>query len=497
MSSGIVPSYYNYKRGYISPLFKKGSRCEAGNYRPVTLTSHVVKVYERVVRKHMVEYLEANSLLTDKQHGFRSSRSCLTQMLDHFDDIYEGFTRGEDTDSIYLDYAKAFDKVDLKLLISKLKRYGFHNKLIDWIESFLSDREQLVVLNGVHSDIAKVISGVPQGSVLGPLFFILFINDLEQVVVSSTVSFFADDTRVSKQIGCYEDCLLLQDDLYRILEWSRRNNMKLHEQKFELLNHLHNSKNLCSELPFYSEALQYKVSRDDTLYPVEDVRDLGVKVSSDLRWSRHIGSMVSKARSTLSWMFSVFRTRDRTVMTTLYKSLIRSLLEYCCPLWNPSKVTEIQLIEGVQRTFTSRIGGLQHLNYWERLKQLKMMSLQRRRERYIILMMWKILHEVVPNCCDVKFKETPRQGAVAVIPPLSKTSSPSNQSLYDRSFAVLGPKLWNKVPPEIKAAKSFDIFKCSLSTFLSLIPDNPPVAGYSCTWSNSLVDYSPSRWSDL
>ena len=127
MSSGIVPNFY--KTGYVSPLFKKGNKCEAGNYRPVTLTSHVVKVYERVVRKHMVDYLETNSLLTEKQHGFRSSRSCLTQMLDHFDDIYEGFTRGEDTDSIYLDYAKAFDKVDLKLLISKLQRYGFHENL--------------------------------------------------------------------------------------------------------------------------------------------------------------------------------------------------------------------------------------------------------------------------------------------------------------------------------------------------------------------------------
>ena len=184
-------------------------------------------------------------------------------------------------------------------------------------------------------------------------------------------------------------------------------------------------------------------------------------------------------------------------MTTLYKSLIRSLLEYCCPLWNPSKVSEIQLLEGVQRTFTSRVCGLQHLNYWERLKQLKMMSLQRRRERYIILMMWKILHKLVPNCCDIKFKETPRHGAVAVIPSLSKASSTRNQSLYDGSFAVQGPKLWNKVPPEIKAAKSFDMFKSSLSNFLALIPDNPPVAGYSCSWSNSLVDYSPSRRSDM
>ena len=495
MSSGIVPSYY--KMGYVSPLFKKGSRCEAGNYRPVTLTSHVVKVYERVVRKHMVEYLETNNLLTDKQHGFRSSRSCLTQMLDHFDDIYKGFTRGEDTDSIYLDYAKAFDKVDLKLLINKLKRYGFHDKLIGWIESFLSNREQVVVLNGVHSDIAKVISGVPQGSVLGPLLFILFINDLEQVVTSSRVSFFADDTRVSKQIGCHDDCLKLQEDLYRILEWSQRNNMKLHEQKFELLNHLHSSSNSCSELPFYSETLHYKVSSDNVLYPVNNVRDLGVMVSSDLSWSKHIGNMVTKARSTLSWMLSVFKTRDRTVMATLYKSLIRSLLEYCCPLWNPNKVAEIQMIEGVQRTFTSRVGGLQHLNYWERLKELKMMSLQRRRERYIILMMWKILHNLAPNCCKIQFKVTARHGVVASIPPLSKASSSSNQSLYDSSFAVQGPKLWNKVPAELRAAQSFEAFKISLSNFLALIPDNPPVVGYSCSWSNSLVDYSPSQWSDI
>ena len=185
-------------------------------------------------------------------------------------------------------------------------------------------------------------------------------------------------------------------------------------------------------------------------------------------------------------------------MTTLYKSLVRSLLEYCFPLWNPSRVVDIQLIEGVQRTFTSRVGGLQDLNYWERLKELRLMSLQRRRERYIILMMWKILHNLVPNCCDIKFKMTARNGAIAVIPPLSKTSSLKNQSLYDKSFAVQGPILWNKVPQTIRAVETFDAFKRSLSDFLVSIPDNPPVAGYSCCWSNSLVDYStPSRWSDI
>ncbi|KAL5267390.1 hypothetical protein ACHWQZ_G004435 [Mnemiopsis leidyi] len=495
-----VSSYY--KTGFVTPLFKKGSRCDAANYRPVTLTSHVVKVYERVVRKHMVQYLEANNLLSDKQHGFRSNRSCLTQMLDHFDSIFEGLTKGNDTDSIYLDFAKAFDKVDLDLLLRKLKRYGFRQKLIGWIQSFLTDREQVVVVNGVHSNSAKVLSGVPQGSVLGPLFFLLFINDLEEVVKASK----ADDTRVSKQISRFEDCALLQADVLRIIEWANRNNMKLHEQKFELLNHLHNRKNVTSELPFYVETLLYKVSGEVTLYPVEHVRDLRVVVSSDLSWSRHISNMVTKARSTLSWVFSVFKTRDRTVMITLYKSLVSSLvikplvalkasitsprirrsasvvklLEYCCPLWDPTRVTEMQMLEGVQCTFTSCIGGLNDMNYWERLVHLKLMTLQRRRERYTILMMWKILHNVVPNCCDIEFIDTSRHGTKAVIPSLSKCSSLRNQTLYDSSFAVRGPKLWNKVPAAIKAEKTFDGFKVSLSKFLALIPDNPPVSGYTC-----------------
>ena len=245
------------------------------------------------------------------------------------------------------------------------------------------------------------------------------------------------------------------------------------------------------------ETLLYKVSSEDTLYPVDTVRDLGVMVSSDLSWSTHIGNMVNKARSTLSWVLSVFKTRDKTVMTTLYKSLVRSLLEYCCPLWDPVKVTEIQLLEGVQRTFTSRIGGMENMNYWERLSHLKMMSLQRRRERYTIIMMWKILNNVAPNCCGIKFTETSRHGTRAIIPSLSRSSSLSNQTLYDSSFAVRGPTLWNTVPENIRAAVSFDSFKVSLSEFLALIPDNPPITGYSCSWSNSVVDYTPARWSDI
>jgi hypothetical protein len=187
-----------------------------------------MKTYERIVRKVMVRYIEDNEILSKKQHGFRSGRSCLTQMLSHFDDILLGFTNGLDTDSIYLDYAKAFDKVDHKLLLMKLQKYGFSSQPITWIRSFLTDRKQCVVLDGHRSVLASIISGVPQGNVLGSILFILFINDLQGCVQHSNVSFFADDTRVSKQIASQHDVSLLQEDLNNIISWSRSNNMKLH-----------------------------------------------------------------------------------------------------------------------------------------------------------------------------------------------------------------------------------------------------------------------------
>ena len=164
-------------------------------------------------------------------------------------------------------------------------------------------------------------------------------------------------------------------------------------------------------------------------------------VSADLSWSLHIANAVSKARSKAFWILSVFKTRERSVMMTLYKSLVRSLLEYCCPLWNPSKITDIQLLNSVQRTFTNRIAGLQGTDYWDRLKTLNLMSLQRRRERYIILQMWKLLHCISPNDIGVKFQDKNRHGFKADVPKLVKTSLQHNQSLYDDSFSLLGPRL--------------------------------------------------------
>ena len=170
---------------------------------------------------------------------------------------------------------------------------------------------------------------------LGPILFLIFINDIELCIINSIVRCFADDTQISIAVKFKLDVQPLQSDLENVMRWSKRNNMALHRDKFEYMCHTSNKRHMLSELPFVSECCQYRVSNDITLQPVNQLRDLGVLFSKDLSWSPHINSIANKARQKASWVLSVFHTRSTAIMLTLYKSMVRSLLEYCCPLWHP------------------------------------------------------------------------------------------------------------------------------------------------------------------
>ena len=486
-AKNTVPEYY--KQSLVCPIHKKGDKTQPSNYRPISLTSHIMKVAERVLRKIMVDYLESKEIISNEQHGFRSGRSTLSQLLVHFDQVFSGVLQGNDTDTIFLDYAKAFDKVDHELLILKMLKYGFPVNLVKWISSFLANRKQTVVVKGAKSQEAPVISGVPQGTVLGPILFLIFINDIENKISESNICFFADDTRISKQIGSLNCKAQLERDLGNVLDWSKANNMSLNEEKFELMSYHLKCNQIVQDMPYSPEMYNYSVSKNVILEPTLLVKDLGVVVSADLSWSFHIATIVARSRGVAAWVLSVFKSREPEVMITLYKSLVRSHLEYCCPLWHPSKVADIELLEGVQREFTNKIKGCQALNYWERLKSLNLFSLQRRRERYILICMWKILHGEMPNP-NIGFRPPSRLGIQAIVPSLSLNMSgfTVNQSIYDSSFAVIGPKLWNALPGSLTTVESASKFQSQLTRMLYNLDDMPPTNGYMRAHDNSLPE---------
>ena len=495
-SDGVVPACL--KRQQITPVFKKGSKMEAKNYRPVALTSHMIKTFERVVRNRLVDHLEGHGLFNDGQHGFRRNRSCLTQLLNHYDNILRDLNDGFEVDVVYLDMEKAFDKVDIKILLAKLERYGIRGKLHRWIKDFLTGRIQTVAVDGVQSRPEFVVSGVPQGTVLGPLLFLVYMIDIESLLAGTALTF-ADDSKLRKAIKAISDKNELQCNLDTFARWALENNMSLHQDKFEVMNYTLRSTQLLRELPFSTEAYLYKGPGGDTITPSSSVKDLGVLLSANCTWSEHIGTVAAKARRMSGWALSVFQDRSDDTMLTLLKSIIRPQVEYCCPLWSPVKKGDIAAIEEAQRHFTRRIQSCSGLTYWERLEHLKLLSLQRRRERYMIIHTWKVLHEVVPNSTGFQFTHNPRLGIRAVVPRYNYLAQKSISGPYDSSFGVRGAQLWNSLPRVVRESISLPELKQSLGSYLSTIPDRPPVRGYRVEHSNSLIDWrnDPSVYREM
>ena len=490
-STGIIPT--SLKEQYITPVHKGGNKTKAARYRPISLTSHVMKIAERKVRDLLVLHLEENELIDSSQHGFRKGRSCLTQLLHHYDQILRNLNEGYETDVIYLDYAKAFDKVDHDLLMQKLEIYGVEGRLLRWIQDFLTGRMQTVVVDG-HKSVSKpVTSGVPQGSVLAPILFIIYTNDMHQVVENCGLGSFADDTKVLCKIEKVQDMDLVRKDLNNIIKYSTKNNMVPHEDKFVYLRYKTSGASLVDDLPFMADQTTYTTPAGHALNPSLHTRDLGVHMSTDYTWDHHIAEMTITARNAASWALGIFSDRSPEVLLPLYKSMVRSHTEYCSPLWNPLDVHNIQKIEDIQRYFTRWINGLQDKNYWERLRILKIPSLQRRRERYQIIHVWKILNLKVPNDIEMTFSETERRGIRVKIPTLNKKAPQSVNTLYDASFAVHAGRIWNTIPADVTRLKNLETFKVHLGKYLDGIPDQPPTRGYTSQNRNSVLDWAQSQ----
>ena len=280
LTPGIFPSAL--KRAAIVPILKSGDKYIPGNYRPISLTSCISKVFERIIRKHVLAFLEQKGLLNNTQHGFRSGRSCLSALLNVFDNLMNMIDSSTTVDMIYLNFSKAFDKVDHGIVLHKLRYLGITGNLGVWFYQFLSNRTQFVRLPGGISKDSPVLSGVPQGTVLGPLLFIIMISDINKDILASKIISFANNTRVYTNITQIENSDSLQTDLNYIYLWAINNDMS----------------SINSNV-YYSPSL-------DINNPSENVLDLGITMSRNCSFDVHINILCKKCTDLSGWILRTF-----------------------------------------------------------------------------------------------------------------------------------------------------------------------------------------------
>ena len=484
LDTGIVPRLL--KEAKICPIHKGGDRSLAKNYRPVALTSHLIKIFEKCARNKIMEYLETHNLYSENQHGFRKGRSCLSKLLEHYDWVLHNLAEGRNVDVVFLDFAKAFDKVDHGILLRKVNELGITGKLGRWLHSFLTGRVQTVVVDGLKSEEADVVSGVPQGSVLGPLLFLIHMGDIGQRMEDSTLSSFADDTSVSRAITSAADVTHLQQDLNLVYDWATRNNMQFNKDKFELLRH-----GVAQDI---KEETKIMTEGGREITPRQHVKCLGVFLSEDCSFQHHIAETVKKAKGMAAWILRTFATREPEVMLTLWRALVQPILDYCSQLWSPHKRGDIQRLEDVQRSFTRQVNGMRDTSYWGRLQKLGLYSQQRRRDRYRAIYIWKVLEKQIPDptSSTIQAHVNERTGRKCVRRSLPSGAPPKVKTLLASSLTHDGPKIFNTLPKEVRSITgcTVDRFKSGLDKFLRTVPDEPAVPGYTaiCRSSNSVPD---------
>jgi hypothetical protein len=315
MESGVVPE--DWRTANVTPIYKKGSKADPGNYRPVSLTSVCGKVLESIVRDQLMEHLSKNSLIEESQHGFVPGRSCATNLIEFLDFITQSLDSGTPTDTVFLDFAKAFDKVPHRRLIEKMRAAGIGGKLLTWVQNWLENRRQKVVLGGESSGWRPVRSGVPQGSVLGPVLFLIFIRDIDREAGPAEIlKKFADDTKVGSKVQTERDATELQNTLNRLMEWAQRWGMEFNIKKCKVMH-----SGARNEKKSYSMGGQ-------VLESIEEERDIGVTVSSDMKPA----AQCAKAAKTAATVLGQLSCVHSHIVTKKFSQ--PSIKGMCAHTWN-------------------------------------------------------------------------------------------------------------------------------------------------------------------
>ena len=423
------------------------------NYRPISLTCVCSKIMERVIVQDLLDHLMRHGLISKQQHGFIMKRSTVTNLTETLNDWTLALDNKQSIAAAYVDFSKAFDTVCHSKLAKKLRAYvGVSGNLLLWISDFLAGRSQVTKVGNSQSSELSIISGVIQGSCLGPLLFLLFINDITDILPTNCkCKLYADDLKLYTSVNV-GDCntTAIQESLDVIYAWSRDWQLSISYAKCSLMFvGCHGSKP--------NDVLASVHIGNHVMQSVDTVKDLGVHVDENLKFTTHINMTVAKAQSRANLIHKCFISKDPTTLIRAFTTYVRPILEYASSIWSPYLVSAVSKIESVQRTFTKRIRSMRNLSYAERLSALALESLETRRLRLDLIYLYKILFGRV----DVEWSN------MFEFAPASRTRGHCYKLFVKRSRINIRQKIfcnrivsvWNSLPA---GPEHF----CSLSAFI-------------------------------
>ncbi len=479
-------SYYtckipaDWKNANIVPVFKKGNKNDVCNYRPISLTSLVMKVYERVIRAELLPRVVDK--LDHRQHGFLPQKSCETQLIPFYDRLARSLNEGSRTDIIYFDFAKAFDSVNHDIILQKLKyNFKIDGLLLKFFVEYLSNRYQRVVVGNEKSSEIGVLSGVPQGSILGPILFVIFINDsCEKLSPNSEAFLYADDTKLYREIKSADDQFTLQRDINTLSNRATLNKMKFHKCKL------------------LSVTLQRDTTISNSYYldgkdiaPVCLEKDLGVHIGSKLTWTDHCNYLYSKANRNLGLLKRTCKfVNNRAQRRSLYLAMVRSQFEHCSTIWSPSSETSLDKLESIQKRGVKWIFDEQYCSYsnelyYLRCKELNILPIRHKLIKKDLKMFFEILNKRVPidlpeylsfhsGVSRLRHSHLDNLSIVSNIQPRvtrnygASTSEVTSTSLsqFTNSYFYRTMNCWNSLPHETRSKTCSKQFESAVHTWL-------------------------------
>ena len=457
LTSSVIPT--EWKISQVVPIFKKGRKAEPLNYRPVHLSSCLCKVVERVLARHMMMYLEQNNLLRREQFGFRAGRSTDDQLLLTYGHIVKQVDRGNMVDVIFLDFSKAFDVVNHDILVSKLRDLGFGNQLVSWVQEFLRSRYMYVGVGGTRSRSVAVKSGVPQGSVLGPLLFLIYVNWIATGLNCKYYAF-ADDFKLLlsySRSNPNTSRANLQRDLNKLHETSVSWNLNLNRDKCVVMRFGRGSA-ASEELESYTlDGAQLQIV---TLY-----KDLGVWIEPSLKFHKHLEVITGRASSLVGQLLRGTICRSKEFMVTVFVAHVRPLLEYCSVLWNVGYMQDTKKLESIQKRWIRQVDGLEEFSYQERLRDLGLYSIYGRLLRADLIKIWKIfrgnLDPDLQGLFDRANHPATRGHNLKLAVPRHRTE------LAKRFLSKRCVSIWNQIPAAAIESETVEGFKRYLDTSLA------------------------------